>query len=342
MTYTEQVEITIGDFTIRTADEIFTESTWRSVFDSGRVRLLRQAKSATVPIFYDRIEVGMPISIRAGWQGFMPPPFEGFVSRRIPGNGYTIEFEDKMWLLKGIMVRRNFRNTTLRQMIRDIIPLDIVSKEDLVIDQSVPDVSFDDYYMPPGTVAECLARFKEKFLICCYFRGNKLFVGLPYYEYTTTGAEEEYLDGRRARYSMQWNVVENKLEFLRKSDFKLQVMAISTLPTGERIKVGPVGDIDEPRAQIKLLKYHGIKEEAELLKLCNEQYRRIRYDGYKGSLISFGHPYLQHSGVAELYDDIHPERSGQYLVEKTIVRWNSTGYWREVFLHRKIGEVPKR
>jgi hypothetical protein len=65
--------------------------------------------------------------------------------------------------------------------------------------------------------------------------------------------------------------------------------------------------------------------------------KRLRFDGYRGSITGFGLPATEHGDIAEITDPDYPERAGRYSIDKVIKTWGVGGSRRQSFIGPKAG-----
>jgi hypothetical protein len=87
---------------------------------------------------------------------------------------------------------------------------------------------------------------------------------------------------------------------------------------------------------VKTRTSHIINDAASLQQLADAEQAKLSYDGYEGKITAFGQPYCEPGYRAILQDEKYPERSGNYVVEKTEVTYGMSGFKREVSIGAKL------
>lgn len=324
MALTLTMVLTIGNYRTTYAHSIEVESSWRELGDVATIEL---------PNLSGRLEqafqVGDPVEIQLGYNGQNVPVFEGYISRISPKIPFVLECEDGIFHAKRTLINSgsglSYKSISLPDLITEITGSDILLGD-------IPQVTLSPYRLEAGvTVAKALDKLKEDYLLVAYYRGDQLFVGLPYTEFNGSDNDDDIAAGRYAAYSLNGpraNVIEDDLTWKRADDMKLQARAVSILPDNSRIEV-TVGDQDGER---RSLFFRNIRSKTELEALATAELTRLKYDGYEGSIETFGIPRVIHGATASLSDIRYPERSGNYLVDKVTTSWGTNGYRRKVQL----------
>lgn len=304
--------ITIGSLLFTFVNEVSITSSWQDLTDTCTIKLPRnvQYKGETRQGegLRDLVRKGDSVKVQLGYGDGLNTEFEGFVARNVqPQAPIVVECEDPMWNLKQSNHSQSWRNATLKEVVAAIAP---------GIETEVVEASLGAFSIKQQSGAQALEKIKETYGLVSYFRGGTLVVGFPY---TESGAEAEW--------HFQQNIDDNKLEYTRADDVKIKVKAISMLPDNKKIEV-EVGDDD---GEQRTLTYYNITE-AQLKKNAEEDLKRLRYDGYRGSLSGFGLPFARHGDIAVIRDNDYPERAGKYYIDKTVTTFGVNGFRREVHL----------
>lgn len=258
------------------------------------------------------IAVGDEVVINLGYNDNLYQEFAGYVSRIVPGYPYTLEVMDEMWKQKQRSINKAYKSTTIKAVLQDMIP-------DAVL--NVPDIDVEALRFSHMTVFKALEEIRGKYGIDIYYRDGVLFAGLAY---TETGLNS-------VKYHFQRNMPKDeasKLSFVGADDVKIKVRAVAIAPDGKQETV-EVGDDD---GDIRTLHYYGISK-SQAMQQAQQALSLLKYSGYRGDITSFGIPRPEFGGVAELYDDLYPERAGKYLIDSVrTVYAVSTGFRRTVAL----------
>ncbi|HEX8350734.1 MAG TPA: hypothetical protein VF598_12295, partial [Hymenobacter sp.] len=302
-------KVTVGDLVYTKVSGYEAESSWKTLGDSATVKLygIAQVENPDGSLgdrvkVEDVVKVGDRVKVELGYDGELRTEFEGYVAEIKLSIPFEIRCEDEYWKLKRTPVNKTFKNTTLKKLLAELVP-------NVKLSDSVPTLAIEAFRADRTTVANVLQKIKENYLVCAYFRNGRLFVGLPYTEFTSTNGPE----GSVAKYGFQQNVITDDLTYKRTEDVRIKAKVVAYHKSGKKTTVPDVGDVDGEERTIILRTE--TTDKAELKRLAVQKLSEFKYDGYRGKLTSFGVPYVIHSGIAELNDELHPQRSGRYLVD---------------------------
>jgi hypothetical protein len=300
--------ISIGEYEFHYVHRVAVESSWKTLGDTCTIELPN-----VQGLLEKQVKPGMPVIVRLGYDGVYSEDFRGYVSAVKPSTPTTITCQDEMWKLRQDTISMSWRSTTLAEVVRYIAPNAIVT---------VPGITLAPFRLDKVTRAEALQVVKEQYGLAVFFRGPELYVGLPY---GIDSPPEEYL------YHMQRNVASfGSLEFRRADDVKVKVLAISIRPDNSRIEV----ELGDKEGEQHTLHFFNLSQ-AELKQQAEQKMALLKFDGYKGSMVAFGLPNAQHSGVAALEDGRYPERGGRYYIDDVKVSYGPGGYRRELTLGKR-------
>lgn len=322
-------KVTVGDLVYTKVSGYEAESSWKTLGDSATVKLYGFARvenpDGTVGDrvkVEDVVKVGDRVKVELGYDGSLRNEFEGYVAEVKLSIPFEIRCEDEYWKLKRTPINRTFKKTTLKHLLAELVP-------GVKLSDSVPNIAIEAFRADRTTVAKVLQMVKEDYFVCTYFRGGRLYVGLPYTEFTSTNGPE----GSVAKFAFQQNVISDDLTYKRREDVRIKAKVIAYHKDGKKTTVKDVGDTDGEERTITLRTE--TKDPAELKRMAVQRLSEFKYDGYRGNLTSFGVPYIIHSGIAELYDDEHPQRAGRYLVDTVKTSFGPSGFRRTVELGKR-------
>jgi hypothetical protein len=299
--------ITIGNFEFDYVNQVEIKSSWQNMSDTAMITLPRKLKLKDKSI-KDLIKKGDKVSIQLGYNGEFNHEFSGFVSRIEPNVPVVIHCEDQMWKLKQTTFNKSYTSVTLKQLLKDIAP-----------DYSIhaADVDLGPFSIKNVSATIVLQKLKETYGLVSYFRGHELNSGIAY-----------PLNPKQVKYDFQKNIIDNNLEYLTKEDSKIKVTAVSQLGGNKKIEVH-LGDAD---GEHRTLHYYKLTKE-ELTKRAQSEIGKLKVDGYKGNIVTFGRPYCQHGYVAVFTDNEYPEHAGKYFIDSVETRFGVDGFRRII----KIG-----
>ena len=112
-------------------------------------------------------------------------------------------------------------------------------------------------------------------------------------------------------------------------DLKIKVRAISLLPNNKRVRID-VGDADGEKRTLHAYN----KNEQELRAWAEQELRRLKQDGLKGTFTTFGAVLidkLDHIGIR-----IDGIRRGVYQVQKNIIKYGTDGFRQEITIGKRV------
>lgn len=334
-------QVKVGDLTYTEVSGVEIVSSWKELGDTANLKLFGWVQEVEAdgtlvgPLrkVEDIVAVGDPVEIRLGYDGQLRTEFKGYVAEVKLTVPFELRCEDEYWHLKRSPVNRSWANTTLHSLLRDLAKLVKPAGTQLVLGPGMDkrDLQIEGFRADRTTVADVLKKVKENYLVCAYFRNGKLFVGLPYTEFTTATAQEG--DGSLALYGFQQNVVSDDLSYKRKEDVRIKGKVVAMHSNGKKTTTD-AGDADGEERTITLRTDQ--TDKVKLKSMAQSQLDSFKYDGYRGSLTSFGVPAVVHSGIADLLDVRYPQRAGRYLVDKVTTTFGPEGFRRKVELGKRV------
>jgi len=191
------------------------------------------------------------------------------------------------------------------------------------IETNVLDSPLGAFKISNVTPAQVLKSLKDRYGFVSYFQEGILFVGFAYQNPNSNTIPLHF----------QKNVADiSQLTYRFKDDNKIKVKAISILPDNKKLQV-EVGDDD---GEIRTLHFFNVTSESALKKRAEQEIEKLKVDGYRGSIKSFGQPFIKHGDVLDFEDDIFPERASANFVDKVVVNFNtSVGFKRTSTLGRQ-------
>lgn len=304
--------ITIGAYVFKTGklNGVKIQSSRKVIGDTASIFLPNYYKGSDR--FDSLVQEGDPVEIQLGYDGDYRTEFIGYVKEVKPNTPLEIVCEDETWRLKQEQVSMSWKETTLHDVLRYLVP--DVQIECINIDLS-------PFRLDKVSKAEALAKIKKMYGLDVYFRGKKLYVGFAYQE---SGLNE-------VKYHFQKNAIHGDLTFKTKKTVKIKVKAVSILKSNEKLEV-EVGDED---GELRTLHFYNITKTDELKAIAEEKLELLKYDGYRGKMKAKGVPFVVHSTKVQLEDDKYPKRTGKYFIDEITTTYDSGGFNRTIELGRK-------
>jgi hypothetical protein len=209
--------------------------------------------------------------------------------------------------MKRQVISKNYSSVTLSSLLYDLVPD--------CIQVGVPEVTLTDFRIDKATVLQVLNKIKSTYgNIDLYFRNGKLYAGLPYGEHGL----------KTVVYDLQKTTIKNDLIFMNASDVRMKVIATSHNYTDNTFIQVEVGDADGD----VVTAHFGQMNKEELTRLANAQLKKNKMKSYRGSVLAWGVPYLQHGDIAKWKDNYFPDRQQSNFIDEVTVDWGINGYRR--------------
>ena len=103
------------------------------------------------------------------------------------------------------------------------------------------------------------------------------------------------------------------------------------MPNNKKIKV-EVGDADGERRTIHTYN----KKESELKAWADQEVKRLKRDGLKGSLTTFGYKLADKLDAVGIKIDGTP--MGVYQIKKNVIKYSTGGYRQDITLGQRVAE----
>lgn len=309
--------------------EISGARTWRFAFVS-QVDIRRDIDKLT-----DECTITLPkrmkwdgqseIPVRRGdrvkvWLGYgnnLELAFSGYVRDVGFKSPIVLRCEDEMFVLKQTAcLKKAYRNVDLTTLLRDqgLTDVKVFGEQNL-----------GAFRVTDETVAALLGRLHENGVRSFYRYENGqalLYCGVIFER--ETKVSQSFQTGVNI-------ISDNRLEQQRAENIRLKVKAISIMPDNRKIKV-EVGDSDGER---RTLHSYNMSE-SELKAWAEQEIKRLKVDGLKGSFSTFGYRLvdkLDNVGVK-----IDGKKMGVYQVKSNIIRFGKEGYRQEITIGMRVGQ----
>ncbi len=276
--------------------------------------------------------------------------FDGYISKitnRIP---IEIECTDQMYALQQISTPNKVYKGSqynVQSMLGEMLQ---GSNTDIgVVADSKTNIG--DFRTNNETVAQVLKRLQNDYRLESYFKGGNLYCsGLVYLP--------EF--AKEVEFSFQNNIIEDDLEYTRQDDLNIGIKAYScnevvlntTTPSGKPRKkrtrlsvfVTKDGIVNESgfEGEKRTLYLWNIKDVNDLATKARDRMNRFYYEGFQGSFLTFGLPYVDWGYDVKILDSVLPERNGVYKVKSVNVTYGMGGFRRSIELDMRIDQMSEQ
>jgi hypothetical protein len=275
--------------------------------------------------------------------------FSGYITRIKNASPMEFECQDNMYALKQTKVENKEWNVngvtyTLETMLKEMLSKSTFSDvKNFTIRTDNYKHTIQKFYTQGWTMAQVLDDLRKHYHLESFFYGNELRCGVIRY-YPEDRINHEF--------DFQKNIAEDNLDYQRSDDVRIGIIAksinkvelVATNSAGKQktrhqeLKVN-VGDQD---GEIRTLFFWGITDSTELKRQAEKKLPFLKYEGFRGSFLTFGLPYVKHGDSVTLTDNIIPERNGTYLVKKVEnIDDNSQGLMQLISLDIRIDGLTR-
>lgn len=273
----------------------------------------------------EQIKRGDEIEIRLGYDGDNKLEFKGYVSRVNETTPLRVECLDYTYLFQNTNIKKSYKNTTLLQVMQDLVQ----GISGVSLDSEIPDIGIDNLILALDTGEEvtralALERIKEKLGIAIYFRPDgTLYAGL---HYTPNLGEVKHSLGVNTRDDG------SELKYQQADETKIKLKAIYIDDAGKKTEV-TVGDDD---GGLRTVYFSEVSNVTELKTLAENRISQLRYDGYNGKFSAFMQPFCAPGYITEITDEQFPERAGKYYIDSVTVEFGESGGKRSIEITQKV------
>lgn len=262
----------------------------------------------------EAIKVGDTVKVTLAYdEKYSGVEFVGFVKKIKPTIPLQIECEDKIWLLRRKNITKAWNNgTTLKEVLQEV-----VKDTPVVLAENIPDIKLDKYIIKNANGAQVLQAIKKDMSLTIFINDDdQLYVGL----------QQLNNIGQEVIYDLNYNLVENNLEYKTKDERRIKVR-YTYIGKDNKKKEIEVGDAD---GEVRTFHTSVISDVAKLTELATAEIERLKYDGFDGNVVSFLIPYATRGMTAKLIDREHTNRQGNYFITKVVTTFGLGGARRTV------------
>ena len=266
------------------------------------------------------LKIGDPVKVTLAYDGkYSGVEFVGFVRKIKPTIPLEIHCEDNIWLLRRKNITKAWNNgATLKEVLQEVVKDTPVQLAD-----NLQDIKLDKYIIKNANGAQVLQALKKDMSLNVFVTDDdKLYVGLQQLEGV----------GKEVIYDLNYNLVENNLEYKTKDERRIKVRYTYIAKDNKRTEVEE-GDAD---GEVRTFHTSVISSEDKLRELANAEIARLKYDGFDGDVTSFLIPFATRGMKAVIIDDEHTNRAGNYFITKVVTTFGLGGARRTVSIGSKL------
>lgn len=322
MLYVVQAYFEIGNYKFSATNEIEITKTVEEIADTAVIKMPSKffvKENGQLMYVEEAIKKGDYVKITLAYKGiFEKLEFTGYVDRIKCTTPMEIHCEDATWLLKRKECLFSRKGTTLKEVLASI-----VENTPIKLAKNIPEIKLDKFTLKNVNGGQALKYIKENMAMTIFLNDDgDLYCGLQQINNVF----------QTVTYDLNYNLVENNLEFKTSDDKKIKVIYEGTTKDNKKLRA-EVGDEGGERIQVKT---KVVTDLAMLEKMAKAHLDKAKYDGYEGDLTSFLIPFANRSMAAQIIDKKHPNRNGKYFIKKVVITVGSNGARRRVSLSNKL------
>ena len=316
-------KIEIGDFVFRAIHDLSITKSIEMLGDTCVIKLPTRFKvrQGNKLLFTEEVlKKGDDVKVTLSYQGkYEGVEFIGKVSRIKTSFPLEVHCEDLMYVLKRkLIVKSWITSVTLKDILQEI-----TQGTEVAVAENIPEVTLDKYIIARKNGAQALEDLKKELSLTAFIDDdNKLYCGLA----------QSTNFNQKAVYDLNYNLVENKLEFKTSDELKLKVRYEYIAPDNTRTQV----EVGDENGDIRTFHTSVVSDPVKLSELATAELEKLKYDGYRGSITSFLIPYATRGMTAVVMDSTHPNRDGRYFIKKVTTTFGLQGARRIVELGNKL------
>jgi len=323
MLYVLESKIEIGAYTFRNIHEVEFEKSVDTLADTATIKLptrFKVKKGDDFKYTEEVIKVGDPVSITVGYENeYKGEEFLGYVKAIKPTIPVEIHCEDAFWLLRRKNITKAWKG---KVMLKEILE-EVVKDTGLKLASNIPVFPIDNFIIKNANGAKVVQRLKQDFRVSAFINDqNELYCGLR--QLTNIGQIVDY--------DLQYNLVENNLEFKTKEERQLRIRYTYIAPDGKRKKV----EVGDPDGELRTFHTSVVSSVSKLKEMAKASIEKLKYDGFEGNVVSFLIPFATRGMKARIFDKDYPHREGSYFIKKVHVTFNTEGARRTVSLGTRL------
>lgn len=314
--------ITIGAFSFESIQDVRIHKSVNELADTCVIKLPARfkIKDNGKEVFTENaIKAKDKVKVTLAYQDvYEGVEFEGYVKKIKPGTPIEIHCEDAMYLLRQKNITKAWETTDLKRVLQEV-----VSGTEVELSPDIPDINLQQWIIKNANGTQVLEKLKQEFALSIFITDkNKLYAGLS--QLTNIG--------QTATYDLNYNLVENDLEYRTAEDRKLKVKYTYIDENNERIEV----EAGDPEGEQRTFHTSVVSDQAKLKEMAEAEISKLKYDGFDGSVTSFLVPYATRGMQARLIENDKKQIDENYFVKSVETTFGLSGGRRRVEIGQKL------
>ncbi len=308
--------IVIGELRFESCNKIVVEENLLEIGDTATITLPRNFQKLKDKSVLDYIGTGDKVYIEWGYNDNYTRQFEGYIREIEAEAPLVIHCDDNFYPLKQNNNVKSYKKATLKEVLKDLLPGYTIHCPDMEL----------GVYQTQGSSFEELKRIQRDSGLYARMSGNTIDLQFAF---------QWQSSNRVIVYDMQKNVRKSDLKFRRKEDVNINVSVEYVDEHGKKHRVERKNTGKDNQVVKKEKVNVGVsKEGAE--QLAEAKVNQYAYDGYTGSITGFGTPDTHAGDTLEIRNQLHPDMSGFYMIEKVTAEFAQSHISRQNTIGRKM------
>lgn len=312
----------IGDYVFNSIHEVEITKSVEEMSDTAVIKLPTRFKvrqNGEQKFTEDAIKIGDKVKITLAYEGvYSGVEFTGFVKKISPKIPLEIHCEDALWLLRRKNITKSWESTTMKEILQEV-----VKDTNVELADNIPEVHLDKWIIKGANGAQVLESFKKDLLMSVFIDDSgKLYCGLQ--QLTNIG--------QTVVYDLNYNLVENNLEFKSKDDRKIKIKYTYIGKDNKRQSI----EVGDPDGEQRTYHTSVISDTKKLEEMAKAEIEKLKYDGFEGDITSFLIPFATRGMKAKILDNEHPNREGNYFIKKVVITFGTGGARRKITIGNRL------
>jgi hypothetical protein len=311
-------KITIGDLEFTSFNSFTIEESIKETSDKATIVLARNYKELLGKPVLQHIKSGMPVTIDAGYNNDLVTEYTGFVKPGIPAGEFPLTIEcDELYPLRQNNHILSYRSVTLKKLLQTVCPGYTIEG----VDTDLGKIGINN-----KSSYQVLDYLKKEYGFYSRIYGKTLHCGFAFDFSPSNTKKHDYTIGENVKdYS--------KLKFEEKKDFNTRVELHVRQSNGKK-EIYKFGS-DNPDASVRR-ETSAFMGSGDARRKAEALFHQYTYAGYSGTISGFGFPRVHAGDSIQIINQVHPERQGTYLVEKTTIKYDEAMIERENGISFKV------
>lgn len=320
ITFTSKItgKVIVFDF----VNEVTTSESYENLTQTAKITIPRKLNFDGKPIAVGLNSIfkrGDSVKIELGYYPKLRTVFVGYIARINSKTPITIECEDEMFILKQrVLKNKQWDKVSLKDALTYIIG-DSIPYNRLLEIENLGSVIINNN----PTTSKALEVLKSNFGLMAYFVSGVLNIGF---------ASNATVTNRETFKFEETIIDESDLEYKRVEDIILKIKVISMDENNVKTEI----EKGDENGDLKTFHVYKMSTDA-MNKRADAELVSLKYEGYRGTMETFGEPYVRHGDNAILSSKKFTEKNGVYQIRSVNRSFGMNGYRQSIELGHKVG-----